>query len=117
MTLVASSGIISTSARDVIHPEEGIIEALFQECKIARAIATVLSEMLPYRKPEQTQESVIPTFLPPAYYHDIGAKFYDAEGEKQALEKQRLERVAVEISRMDVKMDRRRLIFGIAHRK
>jgi len=33
---------------------------LFQECKIAKGNATVLSEMLAFAKPEQIDKSVIP---------------------------------------------------------
>ncbi|KAG2081427.1 hypothetical protein BD769DRAFT_1784146 [Suillus cothurnatus] len=46
----------------VIPPEEDM-KRLFQECKIAKGYATVLSEMLAYAKPEQIEGSLIPEFL------------------------------------------------------
>lgn len=36
------------------------MKRLFQECKIAKGNATVLSEMLAFAKPEQMDRSVIP---------------------------------------------------------
>jgi len=36
------------------------MKRLFQECKIAKGNATVLSEMLAYAKPEQIEGSLIP---------------------------------------------------------
>ncbi|KAG2152802.1 hypothetical protein DEU56DRAFT_977193 [Suillus clintonianus] len=172
----------SLRQRGVIPPEDDI-KRLFQECKIAKGNATVLSEMLAYAKPEQIEGSQILEYLtkcrgsqeliytqipwasagaersrsdrernaegnertksqpdvqfssPPSRdYHGIEGKFYNADGEEQTLEEQLLaalldanealfgalriyddvmrvaeERVAVEISRRDVKMDRRHM--------
>ncbi|KAG2035483.1 hypothetical protein BDR03DRAFT_962355 [Suillus americanus] len=173
----------SLHQRGVIPPEEDM-KRLFQECKIAKGNATVLSEMLAYAKPDQTEGSLIPEFLakcrgsqeliytqipwasagaersrnerernaegngrtktqpdiqfssPPSRdYHGTDAKLYiNAEGEEQTLEEELLgalldanealigalrmyddimrvveEQVAVEISRRDVKMDRRHM--------
>jgi hypothetical protein len=173
----------SLHQRGVIPPEEDM-KRLFQECKIAKGNATVLSEMLAYAKPEQIEGSLIPEFLakcrgsqeliytqipwasagaersrndrernaegngrmksqpdvqfssPPSRdYHGMDAKIYvNAEGEEQTLEEGLLdalldaneallgalrmyddimrvveEQVAVEISRRDVKMDRRHI--------
>ncbi|KAG2145564.1 hypothetical protein BD769DRAFT_1346935 [Suillus cothurnatus] len=52
----------SLHQRGVIPPEEDM-KRLFQECKIAKGNATVLSEMLAYAKPEQIEGSLIPEFL------------------------------------------------------
>ncbi|KAG2361369.1 hypothetical protein BDR07DRAFT_1359012, partial [Suillus spraguei] len=48
--------------RGIIPPEENI-KRLFQECKIAKGNATVLSEMLAFVKPGQIEGSLIPEFL------------------------------------------------------
>lgn len=171
--------------RGVIPPEEDI-KRLFQECKIAKGNATVLSEMLAFAKPGQIEGSLIPEFLlkcrgsqeliytqipwasagaersrsergrnaegngrtksqpdvqfssPPSRdYHGTDVKSYNAEGEEQTLEEELFgalldanealmgalrmyddimrvaeEQVAVEISRRDVKMDRRHEYLG-----
>ncbi|OAX40769.1 hypothetical protein K503DRAFT_583300 [Rhizopogon vinicolor AM-OR11-026] len=170
----------SLHQRGVIPPEEDM-KRLFQECKIAKGNANVLSEMLAFAKPEQVDRGVIPEFLakcrasqeliytqipwasagaersrcerernvdgigrtrsqpelqfnpPPSRdYHGGDGIIYNAEGEEQTVEEELLgalleangallgalriyedimrvveERVAVEISRKDVKMDRR----------